>query len=59
MTSGTMPSFEVVDRNEDGKISAEEAGYVRGLSVQEADRDGDGMLSPVEYKAAIEHLTKG
>lgn len=57
-TARAMPSFQSVDRDNDGRISQDEAATVKGLAVKEADTDGDGTLSPEEYAAAIEKMQK-
>ena len=46
------PTFESVDTNQDGSISAEEAEAVEGLDLDAADTDGDGSLSQEEYAKA-------
>ena len=50
------PAFEDVDINGDGSISAEEAQTVEGLDFTAADTDGNGTLSPEEYKAAVANM---
>jgi len=46
------PSFEEVDSNGDGLISAEEAAAIEGLDMATADANQDGALDRVEYEAA-------
>ena len=48
-----MPSFEEVDANSDGLISAEEAATIEGLDFATADADQDGSLSVEEFTAAL------
>ncbi|MGD2084429.1 MAG: calcium-binding protein [Chromatiales bacterium] len=49
------PAFGVVDGDQDGLISREEASRVPGLaeSFDAIDADGDGRLSQQEYSAAM------
>jgi hypothetical protein len=48
----TLPPFEKVDVNRDGKISQAEAATVRDLNFAAADANKDGMLDQGEYKEA-------
>lgn len=47
----TLPPFEQVDANRDGRISAMEAAAVEGLDFRTADANQDGALSKEEYDA--------
>lgn len=47
----TLPPFEQVDANKDGRISAMEAAAVEGLDFRTADANQDGALSKEEYDA--------
>ena len=49
-------TFEEVDTDGDGLISADEAANVEGLDFNAADGDNDGTLSVDEYDIAIESL---
>ncbi|MEV0246101.1 EF-hand domain-containing protein [Nocardia sp. NPDC050712] len=63
-------AFQVFDINQDGKISVEELeqlirhvgqGMVEGPAealLNEADADGDGYLSPPEFRALLEYLAR-
>jgi hypothetical protein len=46
-------TFEEVDANADGAVSAEEAAAVEGLDFGKADANGDGSLDKAEYEAAM------
>jgi Ca2+-binding EF-hand superfamily protein len=48
------PSFEEVDANQDGMISAEEAAAVEGLDFATADTNQDGVIDRAEYSALTE-----
>ena len=49
-------TFEEVDTDGDGLISADEAANVEGLDFNAADGDNDGTLSVDEYDIAIEKM---
>ncbi|MBL8259886.1 MAG: hypothetical protein JNM60_08780 [Candidatus Competibacteraceae bacterium] len=49
-------TFEEVDTDGDGLISADEAASVEGLDFDAADSDGDGTLTVDEYEIAVEGL---
>ena len=49
-------TFEEVDTDGDGLISADEAASVEGLDFDTADADADGTLSVDEYDIAVEKL---
>lgn len=51
-----VPSFESLDRNNDGVVSAEEASLRHGLKelIAEYDDNGDGRLERGEYQALVE-----
>lgn len=49
-------TFEEVDTDGDGLISADEAASVEGLNFDDADADHDGTLSVDEYEIAVENL---
>ncbi|MFZ1325358.1 MAG: hypothetical protein WAT67_04935 [Candidatus Contendobacter sp.] len=49
-------TFEEVDTDGDGLISADEAANVEGLEFEAADADNDGTLSVDEYEIALENL---
>ncbi|MDS4027020.1 MAG: hypothetical protein RKO25_08590 [Candidatus Contendobacter sp.] len=50
-------TFEEVDTDGDGLISADEAANVEGLDFNAADSDNDGTLSVDEYDIAVEKLS--
>lgn len=50
-------TFEEVDTDGDGLISADEAANVEGLDFNAADGDNDGTLSVDEYDIALENLS--
>jgi len=50
-------TFEEVDTDGDGLISADEAANVEGLDFNVADGDKDGTLSVDEYEIAVEQLS--
>ncbi|QQS55912.1 MAG: hypothetical protein IPM89_12490 [Candidatus Competibacteraceae bacterium] len=54
--AATPLTFEEVDTDGDGLISADEAASVDGLDFDEADTDADGTLSVDEYDIAVEKL---
>ena len=47
-------SFAGADKNNDGKLSKDEAASIPGLAAQfdKLDKDKDGFLSPMEFSAA-------
>jgi hypothetical protein len=47
-------TFEVADRDQDGKIDRREANGVPGLDFLRADSDGDASLSRQEFQTAID-----
>jgi hypothetical protein len=47
------PTFDEVDADKDGAISATEAAEVPALDFAAADTDKDGTLSRSEYEAAL------
>ena len=47
-------TFEELDTDGDGLISADEAASVEGLDFDAADADADGTLSVDEYDIAVE-----
>jgi hypothetical protein len=49
-----LPTFEQVDTNGDGAISATEAAAVEGLDFRTADANQDGMIDRQEYRALSE-----
>lgn len=49
-----LPSFEEVDTNRDGMISAEEAAAVEALDFATADTNQDGVIDRAEYAALSE-----
>ncbi|KAB2921640.1 MAG: hypothetical protein F9K25_20135, partial [Candidatus Contendobacter sp.] len=53
----TPLTFEEVDTDGDGLISADEAANVEGLDFNVADGDNDGTLSVDEYDIAVENLS--
>ncbi|WP_046079192.1 EF-hand domain-containing protein [Halomonas sp. HG01] len=53
------PSFDRLDLNGDGMLSAEEALTVDGIDLETADTNGDGALSREEYEAARQSLPGG
>lgn len=52
------PTFEELDIDGDGLISADEAASVDGLDFNAADADADGTLSADEYDIAVEDLSQ-
>lgn len=50
--SAITMTFDDLDVNEDGILSAEEAAIVRGLELESADTNRDGELSRKEYETA-------
>lgn len=50
-------TFEEVDTDGDGLISADEAANVEGLDFNAADGDNDGTLTVDEYEIAVESLS--
>lgn len=51
--AATPLTFEEVDTDGDGLISADEAAAVEGLDFDAADTDKDGTLSIDEYDIAV------
>ena len=51
--SGEMPTFEEMDTNGDGVVTAEELAAVGEARFAEMDADGDGVLSVEEITAMI------
>ena len=49
-----MPAFEVLDRNNDNRLSRTEAGYNRQLQdiFVDSDVDGDGFVTRSEFESA-------
>ena len=54
--AATPLTFEEVDTDGDGLISADEAASVEGLDFDAADTDADGTLSVDEYDIAVAKL---
>jgi len=54
--AATPLTFEEVDTDGDGLISADEAASVEGLDFDAADADADGTLSVDEYDIAVAKL---
>ncbi len=54
--AATPLTFEEVDTDGDGLISADEAATIEKLDFNAADSDNDGTLSVDEYDIAIEIL---
>jgi EF hand len=52
LAQSAMPTFEDVDVNADGQISATEAQAIEGLDFATLDVDQNGSLSREEYSAA-------
>lgn len=50
--SGTMSSFQELDKDNNGYIDASEAAGIGGVDMQAADKDNDGRLSRTEYQTA-------
>lgn len=55
--AATPLTFEEVDTDGDGLVSADEAANVEGLDFNAADGDNDGTLSVDEYDIALENLS--
>jgi hypothetical protein len=51
-------TFEEVDTDGDGLISADEAANVEGMDFDAADRDNDGTLTADEYDIAVEKMSQ-
>ena len=51
-------TFEEVDTDNDGSISADEAASVEGLYFDAADRDNDGTLTVDEYDITLEKMSQ-
>lgn len=45
----TMPSFDKVDTNHDGKISKQEASKIEGVDFTKWDANQDGYISREEW----------
>jgi EF hand len=52
LAQSAMPTFEEVDVNADGQISATEAQVIEGLDFATLDVNQDGSLSREEYTMA-------
>lgn len=55
-----VPSFSSLDRDGDGKVSAEEASVRHGLPelIEYYDQNGDGRLDEREYQALVEEAAR-
>ena len=51
-------TFEEVDTDGDGLVSADEAASLEALNFNAADGDNDGALSVDEYDIAVENLSQ-
>ncbi len=54
--TGVTPSFEALDRNQDGKLTRDELPKQIADSIMAADADGDGMVTQAELEAAGQKL---
>lgn len=54
----TTLTFEEVDTDGDGSISADEAASVEGLDFDAADLDNDGTLTVDEYDITVEKMSR-
>ena len=54
-----LPTFATLDRNHDGYVDSSEAAAWSAYSgaFARADLNGDGRLSPAEYRAAMNRLS--
>jgi hypothetical protein len=46
-------TFEQADKNQDGRVDADEARYIDGLDFATADSDDDRALTRAEYRTAM------
>ena len=55
LAAGTTPQvpFEEADKNQDGKVDADEARYLDGFDFPAADSDDDRALTRAEYRTAM------
>lgn len=51
-TAASDQSFDDLDTNGDGSLSAEEVRSADGIELESADSNGDGALDEDEFKAA-------
>ena len=58
VVAATPLTFEEVDIDGDGLISADEAASVEGMDFDAADSDGDGTLTVDEYDIAVEKISR-
>ena len=59
-TAHAVPAFTTLDRNHDGYVDSSEAAAWSGYSgaFARADLNGDGRLTPAEYRAAMNRLAR-